>query len=213
MTDNTAEPEVSRIASGRIAEQEERGNFDRTISKDEAIKLLENAKRENSKQRKTKRQARINLEQKFIGKVIAEADYEGDIRETVSGFGITWRNFIDRRHRVVWRAIEALNLRSVDERMDILTEEAYAAVNQDPRTVMPEEDLIRGMPGSAAAKQFQAKLITGSRALPWLERELEAAGALRLIGGKLYLREIAQIAEGELMSLKSLAEMVLKRNL
>ena len=109
----------------------------------------------------------------------------------------------------MWRALEALNLRSVDERLDILTQEAYAAVNQDPRTVDSYEDLVRGVPGSIAAAEFYAKIDTASRGLPWLERELEAAGALRLIGGKVYLREIAEIGQGEL-SARVLAEEMLR---
>ena len=212
MTDNTTGLEVSRIVFERVAEQEEQGNFDRVISKHEAGELLKKAKEEKAKHRKTKRQKRTELEQRFISAVIAAADYDGDIREMAAGFGVTWRNFVDRRHRVMWRALEALNLRSVDERMDILTEEAYAAVNQDPITVALEEDKVRGMPGSAAARQFQERLMEESKGLPWLERELEAADALRLIGGKLYLREIAKIAEGELLSVKSLAEMMLGKN-
>ena len=217
LIDYSAESELQRKADEILAEREAMLNrvfpngerFVINVTKDEAREQLENAKKEKAKQRKTRRQKRIELEKRFIGCVIARADYDGDIREMVSEFGITWRHFIDRRHRVMWRALEALNLRSVDERLDILTQEAYAAVNQDPRTVDSYEDLVRGVPGSIAAAEFYAKIDTASRGLPWLERELEAAGALRLIGGKVYLREIAEIGQGEL-SARVLAEEMLR---
>ena len=135
--------------------------------------------------------ARAELEQKFLGSVIAMAD-EGDVRGTAAGYGISWRQFRDKRHRALWRALETLNLRSIDERMDVLEKEMYAdAPKLNPITDGPEDDLVRGQPGSAAARQFKEKLIEGSGGLSWLERELGAAGALADVGGKVYLRNIA----------------------
>jgi hypothetical protein len=122
-------------------------------------------------------EARVELERQFLSSVLAGAD-DGDIREAAARYGISWRNFRDKRHRAIWRALEALDLRGVGERMDILLEEA----GDDPGM---------GEPGSAARKRFTDSLVERSRGLAWLERELEAAGALALAGGKKYLRETA----------------------
>ena len=145
--------------------------------------------------KKTKKQIRLELEQKFIGSVLTMAN-SGDIRETVAGFKISWRRFVDKRHRAIWRALEALNLKSIDERMDIIEEETYSDAVEIKDE--PGIDPVRGVPGSAASKQFMTKLITGSLGLAWLMRELESAAALKLVGGKKYLQEIAEIGEAEL---------------
>jgi hypothetical protein len=122
-------------------------------------------------------EARAELERQFLSSVLAGAD-SGDIREAAAGHGISWRHFRDRRHRAIWRALEALDLRSHEERVDMLLDEAGG-------------DLDMGEPGSAARKRFVDSLEERSSGLAWLERELEAAGALALAGGKKYLRETA----------------------
>jgi len=43
---------------------------------------------------------------------------EGGIREKIARYGISWRNFRDKRHRAIWRSIEALDLLNPDERLD-----------------------------------------------------------------------------------------------
>ena len=120
---------------------------------------------------------KVELEMRFLSSILADADY-GDMREAAARYAVSWRNFRDKRHRAIWRALETLDLLSVDERMDILLDEA--GDNPD-----------KGEPGSAAWKQFNASLIERSRGLAWLERELEAAGALPLVGRRKYLLEVA----------------------
>ena len=154
--------------------------------------------------------ARAELEQRFLGKMLSEAGY-GDIRGMAGRLGISWRQFRDKRHRALWRALEALNLGSIDERMDIIEAEmdaeAAEKVKADPRLIDPETDMAMGEPGSAAMKDFKKRLIEGSSSgLAWLERGLEAAGAFSLAGGKKYLRKLAEIGECELLSAAHLAE-------
>ena len=170
--------------------------------RNEAKQLLEKKKQELLKQ--TKKQRRLLLEQKFLSAVIAMAD-EGDIREKIGAmnirYGVTWRHFIDKRHRVIFRSLESLDMRSVEERMKIIEKEIYEDAGnetEDDRLsaeIDPDWDRVRGVPESAADQQFKKKLQDRSRGAKWFERELEAAGVLKLIGGLIYLREIAKIAE------------------
>ena len=163
---------------------------------------LENKKQELLKQ--TKKQRRLLLEQKFLSTVIAMAD-EGDVREKIAGYGVTWRHFIDKRHRVIFRSLEALDMRSVEERMEIIEKEIYEDAGnetEDDRLsaeIDPDWDRVRGIPDSMADKKFKEKLHDRSRGAKWFERELEAAGVLKLIGGLIYLRELAKIAEESAM--------------
>jgi len=155
---------------------------------------------ENKK--KPKKKLRLELEQRFLGRMISEANTEGDIRfliERLSDeYGINWRRFIDKRHRALWRVLETMNMLSISERQRIIEEEAYAKPVEMGMNDIPEDDLVRGEPGSAADKQFNKKLeAESSKAIIWLERELDAADAFRLIGGKLYLRKIAEIGDKE----------------
>ena len=157
--------------------------------------------------------ARVELEKRFLGSILMQYSDTGDIRKRIvhlkDRLGICWRNFRDKRHRAIWRALEALNLRSVEERMEILEKEMYAAdeerVKEDPRLESAKE--AWETPGSAGAKDFKKKLIEGSRGLLWLERELDAAGVFPVVGGKKYLRDIAEIGEAELLSPEHLAEL------
>ena len=122
--------------------------------------------------------ARVELEKRFLSSILASLD-DGDIRERAARYKICWRQFRDKRHRAIWRAIETLNLRSAEERIEVLMKEAG-------------DDEEMGEPGSAARRQFNEMLIERSSGLAWLERELEAAGACALVGGKKYLRELAE---------------------
>jgi len=158
--------------------------------------------------------ARVELERRLLGKILKWADHMGeyvqeDVRSLGIDFGISWRNFRDKRHRAIWRAFETLDTRDIVERMRIIESEMYAeaALETDPRLIDPEADPVRGLPDSAARKQFEKRLNEGSvNGLAWFERELEAIGGLSVVGGKKYLQEIAEIGECELLSERSLAE-------
>ena len=175
------------------------------------------AARALEEKKKTKKQKRFELEQRFIGRLISESNEMGDIRELISklsdDYNISWRQFIDKRHKVIWRALETMNLLSIAERKKIIEKEAYA----DPQTYnkmldAPEDDLVRGIPGSAADKQFSKKLQEkSSKAIIWFEKELEATDALAIAGGKVYLRELAEIGDKELSNLDDLAKMMKKK--
>jgi hypothetical protein len=130
---------------------------------------------------------RVELEQKFLSSVLAGID-DGDIRETAAGYpGLTWRHFRDRRHQALWRAITTLDLtRSVEERVDALIAE------------LPEQDRADLADNRGAMRDLYQQ----AEGRAWLEHELDAAGALALVGGKAYLREVceawavAQLADG-----------------
>jgi hypothetical protein len=130
---------------------------------------------------------RAGLEQQFLSSVLADIDYR-DIRETAAGYpGLTWRHFRDRRHQAIWRAITTLDLaRSVEERVDALIAE------------LPEEDRADLADNRGAITDLYKR----AEGRAWLEHELDAAGALALVGGKTYLREVceagaaAQLADG-----------------
>jgi len=153
--------------------------------------------------------ARVELERRLLGRLLCEMDYS-DIREIVLSLGINWRQFRDKRHRALWRALETLNTRTNDERMDIIESEMYAEaalVKTDPRSLLNGEDIVKGEPGSPGRKQFVERLIKGAAdGLSWLERELEAVGAFPLVGGKKYLRETAEIGKGEILTPEHIAE-------
>jgi hypothetical protein len=165
-----------------------------------------------------KKKDRVDLERRLIGSVIREAGY-GRARDAVSACGVSWRRFCDRRHQAVWRALETLDLKSVEERMDILEAEmrAEAEEREAGRGIKgdradDEPDVLLGLPGSAARMRFRENLVSGSSdGLAWLERALDASGALGAVGGKSYLRELAEIGEGQLYSVKSLAEYLFGR--
>jgi hypothetical protein len=157
--------------------------------------------------KKTKKERikdRVYLEARIIGLIIYDSTHE-DARKAVAGAGINWRQLHDKRHKVIWRALEKLDLLSLDDRMKIIEEEAYAgAAPAAGMNDVPGEDRVRGDPGSAQAKAFTKKLIEESSGLCWLERELEKVGALRLAGGKEYLRALAELGENVLTSLDDL---------
>jgi len=178
--------------AGELLRQEQFAAAKKEIEERARAEKLEESK-------KPKKQRRLELEQKFIGRVLTEANKEGDIREFVSKLGVNWRRFTDKRHRAIWRALETLNLRSIDERKEILTAEAYADARQfNPALDVPGDDLVRGQPGSAADIQFTEKLQEEStKAIIWFERELEATDAIKLLGGRIYLRKIAEIGDTE----------------
>jgi len=160
--------------------------------------------------------ARVELEQKFLGRLINETG-GGDVRDVVARLGISWRNFRDKRHRAIWRALETLNTLGIEERMDILVNEAYAeaeaAMKADPRVSEPVEDAVWGQPGSEWNKKFKQKLQEDSmNGLLWLERELEADGVLAVVGGKMYLRELEEIGKMWLLSPEHTAEELWGRN-
>jgi len=149
-----------------------------------------------AEKKKPKKQRRLEAEQRFLGRVIREANDKGDIRKVVASLNVSWRHFIDNRHRVLWRALETFNLLDWRERREIIEKEAYGdSPLPGTSNYIIEDDFVRGMPGSAAEKAFAKKQEESEKAIIWLERELEAADALRLVGGKVYLREITEIGE------------------
>jgi len=180
---------------------------DELESRDKAKESLNRAKAaaavialENKK--KTKRKLRLELEQRFLGRIISESNTAGDIRGLIAmlsdEYGINWRRFIDKRHRALWRALETMNMLTIGERKKIIEEEAYAEPKERRPDDMPGDDLVRGEPGSAADKLFLKKLEEkSSKAIIWLERELDAADAFNLVGGKVYLRKTAEIGDME----------------
>jgi len=149
------------------------------------------------KTKKDRVKDRIALEARFIGRLISEADF-GNIRDEVAAMGLKWRQFYDKRHQAIWRALETLDLKSSNERMDAIEEEAYAAAEEKIKELkdggVSPKDIVWGEPGSAASKAFQKKLVdeAGSGIL-WLERALGDVGALRLAGGKEYLRALVDV--------------------
>ena len=129
----------------------------------------------------------MELEKKFLSSVLADIDYR-DIREIAAGYpGLTWRHFRDRRHQALWRAITTLDLTAnVEERVDALIAE------------LPEEDRADLTDNRGAMKDLYKR----AEGHAWLEHELDAAGALPMVGGKAYLREVCdawavpQLADG-----------------
>ena len=187
-------------------------SFNEIAAKQRAKVLLQTKKQEAAqKPGKSRKKIRREQEQRFLGAVLSEAYYGGDIREKVERYAISWRYFIDKRHQALWRALEVLDLHSIDERMDILEKEAYTCAPAATLMDAAGDDLVRGEEGSAASKQFRKKLIEESTGIIWVERELEAAGALALVGGKVYLREIAEIGGAELMRPEELAKRLFRR--
>jgi hypothetical protein len=156
------------------------------------------------KTKKERIQEHIELEARLIGEMIFRSLHE-DVREVIAGTGIKWRQFYDKRHKVIWRALEKLDLLDVDGRMKIIEEEAYAgAAPANGMNDVPGEDRVRGDPGSAQAKAFTRKLIEESSGLNWLLRELKKAEALRIAGGKEYLRALEELGENQITGLEEL---------
>jgi len=155
--------------------------------------------------KKPKKQKRFELEQRFLGSIIREANDGTNTKKLVAKisaeYGINWRRFIDKRHRAIWRSLETMDMLDVINRREIIEKESYAdaKLTFNPQSDEPGADPVRGQPGSAADKQFEKKLeIESTNAIIWFERELEKADAFRLVGGKLYLREIAAIGNMEI---------------
>jgi len=188
-----------------LTAQEESKKFITEAKKRATEKALEEKK-------KPKRQKRFELEQRFLGSIIREANSGTDTKKLVAKisaeYGINWRRFIDKRHRAIWRSLEMMDMLDVIDRREIIEKEAYAdaKLTFNPQSDEPGADPVRGQPGSAADKQFEKKLeIESTKAIIWFERELEKADAFRLVGGKVYLREIAAIGDREFCYYRQLA--------
>ena len=129
---------------------------------------------------------RTELEKKFLSCLLADSEF-GDIRPLAAGYaGVGWRDFLDRRHQVIWRAIETLDLMGAEERRDELFDEVMDSMrlSSEPKKGAPIE------PGTPGWAQFEERLAERSSGRAWLERQLDAAGALAAAGGKTYLREL-----------------------
>jgi hypothetical protein len=138
---------------------------------------------------------RAEVEKLFLSSVLALIDRR-DLRRLAQEYGITWRRFTDRRHQALSRAIETIDFQSAGERMDIILDETYKNAPEyvDPAEVPEGYDPAAGAPGTAMRNEYYKKVeeLTSGRA--WLERELEAAGLILLVGGKVYLRGLIEAA-------------------
>jgi len=135
---------------------------------------------------------RVEVERQFLSSVLAGID-KRDLRLAVKEYALTWRHFTDRRHQALWRALETIDFKGYSERTDIVLDELYAkAEPYNPAEVPEDYDPVAGAPGTAMRNEYLKKMeeLTSGRA--WIERELEAAGLLQLVGGKVYLRELIE---------------------
>jgi hypothetical protein len=124
------------------------------------------------KTRNERKKDRVLQEKEFLVCILAAID-EKDLRPVVNEeyAAVTWRHFADKRHQALWRALQVLDFsKGIEERVDILEVETYG------------EEKVLG----AALKELYERA-AGPR---WFEHELEAAGILALVGGKVYVREL-----------------------
>jgi len=129
----------------------------------------------NNNARPEKKQKRAQLERHFLSSVLADIDM-GSFPGAVKYPGVSWRHFQDIRHQALWRAIQTLDLAmDMDKRVDILI-----AGSGHPHEYFNDN---RG------AIQDLYKQAEG---LAWLEYQLTAAGVLPLVGGKVYVKELAE---------------------
>lgn len=121
--------------------------------------------------KKKPRMARMELERHFLSSVMAELGsvFWDDIK--VKYGMVPWRVFRDHRHQVIWRALMEIILPGFEERIDILIAETKVA----GKVLILEECEDK------------------AKSIHWFERELEAAGVLKLAGGKKFLRELVEI--------------------
>jgi len=137
---------------------------------------------------------RVEVEKLFLSSVLADIDKK-DLRAAVKEYAVTWRNFTDRRHQALWRALETINMKDGAERIRIVQDELYAAAEPyNPAEVPEDYDPVAGAPGTAMRNEYYKKMEYMTSGPAWLERELEAAGLLHLVGGKVYLRELVEAA-------------------
>jgi len=170
---------------------------------------------------KMSKKDRVECERRLIGRFLCDLNYNthNAVRDDVARLGISWRLFVDKRHQLIWRSLETLNTKTVEERMDILEEEMLAEAREkdalskapmfkDGDTTAEGVHILKGLPGTAAAKEFKKALIDGaSDGAAWFIRELDAVGALALAGGKMYLRELAENGDGP-MQAEEMAEIL-----
>jgi len=140
--------------------------------------------------RAEKRKDIVGLEKKFLSSVLHGFDYDDLRRDTrflsigrvIARYpGDTWRRFVDRRHRALWRVLETLDLSQ--------------RVGERKRTIIAED----GNPDYYADNLGALReLERRSSDLAWLEHELAAAGVLAAAGGKTYLRQVYRFLDMEL---------------
>jgi hypothetical protein len=139
--------------------------------------------------RKLTRAECVELEKKFLGSLLAEDDK--DLRRLTSEYSASWRDFVDKKHRALWRVMETLDLLTYTERVDILLDEAYAdPPPANPMLNAPGDNLVAGEEGSAARRQYYERLAREASSFGWLVRELDRNGQLFMVGGKQYLQEV-----------------------
>lgn len=118
----------------------------------------------------------MRLEAEFLSSALHHADIGGDGagREAARYPGASWRRFLDRRHRALWRALATLDWsQGTEERLDALEAESGKPPEYFAGNLGAGKDLLRRAYG-----------------LAWLERGLAAAGALAAAGGKAYIRKM-----------------------
>jgi len=126
------------------------------------------------KTRSEKKKERAENEKVFLGAVLAGLGAGSISADTYSGVG--WRDFADRGHQALWRAIQTLDFgRSFDGRVAALIAES----GKPP-----------GYYDSWENGRELEELREKAAGLNWIWRELEAAAMLPLVGGKTGLKEI-----------------------
>jgi len=137
------------------------------------MKMIPKTPSEVKEERKNKKKTRVEVEAFFISSLLAGLEDGEDLRLVTAEYNISWRSFTDRRHQALWRLMQTLDLTaSTEERAEILIGESGRADIADDLGAM--KDIYKRTAG-----------------LSWFEHEIEAAQALGIVGGKLYLRELA----------------------
>ena len=138
--------------------------------------------------RSEKKKQRIEDEKVFLGAVLAGLS-TGDIAAGAYS-GVGWRDFADKRHQALWRAIQTLDIsKDFDGRVAALMAES----GREP------EYYYSAPPGGGAARRRRRleleELHRKASGMNWIERELDAAGALPLVGGKKGMKEICETCD------------------
>ena len=126
------------------------------------------------KTRTEKKADLVELEKKFLSSILSNIDTPQFAAVIARYAEVSWRQFIDKKHQALWRALQTLDLaKSEDERVEILLKERGLA----------REALVDNL-------GLVKKLSQAAAGCAWLEHELAAAGALSVVGGKMYVRKI-----------------------
>ena len=134
----------------------------------------------NKKPRPNKKKDRVQLEKEFLSCILLElrlllTKAEGSSERVTEKYPcLSWRRFIDKRHRALWRALELIDTsKSLKERVNIL--KAESEHSQEYWDDSP-----------AALKRLQGRAFGAA----WIMHELAAFGGLGFSGGKIYIQDI-----------------------